>query len=105
VLPFLAALLKPALLGPATVAAVSVGQFAFGIAYVASCELRSTGPTQCEQQWLTASALMFGGAGTAMGLNTKNPLLRSAEAPPMAPEPEPMRVPAPRKRRTAREPR
>lgn len=60
----------------ATVSALALGQIAFGILYVGTCELRARAAGQCESQWTTAQALLFGGASTGLGLNTINPWLR-----------------------------
>lgn len=61
----------------ATVSAMAIGQIAFGVFYVGSCELRAKAAGQCEPQWQTAQALIFGGVGTGIGLNTLNPALRT----------------------------
>lgn len=58
------------------VAMVAAGQVAFGISYVGVCEVRAGAPGQCDKQWLTGFAMLFGGSATGMGLATKNPLLR-----------------------------
>jgi hypothetical protein len=60
----------------ATVSALAIGQIAFGIVYVSTCELRAKVSGQCEPQWQTAQALFFGGGATGLGLNTINPWLQ-----------------------------
>lgn len=60
----------------ATVSALALGQIAYGVLYVGTCELRAKAAGQCESQWTTAQALFFGGASTGMGLNTLNPWLQ-----------------------------
>jgi hypothetical protein len=61
----------------ATVSVMAIGQIAFGVLYVGTCELRAHGAGQCDAQWQTAQALIFGGASTGIGLNTLNPALRT----------------------------
>jgi hypothetical protein len=60
-----------------TVAGMALAQLGFGVALIASCELRAKAAGACNAQWAAGQALLFGGTGTAAGLATRNPLLRN----------------------------
>lgn len=65
--------------GAMAVGVLAAGQLLYALLYVGSCELRAKAVGQCESQWSTAQALLFGAGGTAAGLFTRNPLIRDEQ--------------------------